>query len=413
MQFLQRKIYSELKSHSAQPEISLILGPRQAGKTTLMKRLQVDLETRGLKTAFFNLDLIEEKRFFKTQHTLLKEIRRRLGRTKDGIVFIDEIHRIENAGLFLKGFFDLQTKYKLIVSGSGALELKADIIEPMTGRKRVFYCLPLTFTEFAAYRLKTDFKNIKKHLQLDKYERSRLVSENLVYGGYPRVVLAESHSEKLEILTEIFSSYIERDIQAILGVEKEGAFQRLVRLLAHQVGNIINKTELSGNVGVDVRTVEKYLYLLEKTFVLSLIHPLYTNTRKEARKNPKAYFMDLGLLSLAKGIQPADQLTIEGSRFENACYLRLNELKTWEGVKFWRTKAGSEVDFILNSDQGEKIPVEVKLKAKKGTAGKNVISFIQKYQSPQAFIYTQEDTGTFEKAGVPVHLLPYHQLPNL
>lgn len=120
------------------------------------------------------------------------------------------------------------------------------------------------------------------------------------YGGYPRVALAVTHSEKTEALTEIFRSYLEKDVQLLLGIEKSAAFETLVRLIANQVGGIVNRAELAASVGINQRTIEKYLWVLEKTFVVRMVRPYYTNARKELRKSPKIYFLDLGFLHLAK-----------------------------------------------------------------------------------------------------------------
>ena len=411
MKFLQRKVYLELKNHLSKPEMSLILGPRQAGKTTIMLKVVDDLKREGKPCAYFNLDVIEEKLYFRTQHTLLEQIKKIVG-SSPAVVFIDEVHRLENAGLFLKGLYDLRSGHKFIVSGSGSLELKANIIEPMTGRKKIFSCLPLSFTEFVANRLDVSFDQIETALNANFHERQRLVNEYLLYGGYPRVVLASTHQEKVDVLSEIYKSYLERDIQLLLGVEKEQAFEALIKVLASQVGNLVNRAELASTLGVAEKTVEKYLYLLEKTFVLGLLRPFFRNARKELTKSPKVYFCDLGFLHLAQGILAAPPSELEGGVFENACFLRLGELNLLEVVRFWRSRSGAEVDFVILSE-GKPVPIEVKLKGKVGTLGKSLISFFERYQPEKAFIYTKEKQAQIERYGVKVNYLPFHCLPNV
>jgi len=414
MQFLERTLYSQLKKHLSQPEISLILGPRQAGKTTLMLKLAEELTRKNQATAFFNLDVLEDKQFFQTQHTLLDRVKQIAGNQKT-VVFIDEIHRLEDAGLFLKGLYDLQSPHKFVVSGSGSLELKANVIEPMTGRKKIFSCLPLSFTEFAANRLVADFEKVSAILKTNPHEERRLVNEYLTYGGYPRVVLSPTHQEKVETLTEIYQSYLERDIELLLKVEKTAAFQNLVKLLANQVGGLVNRAQLSSALGVTQRTVTKYISLLEKTFVVALVPPFYKSARRELTRSPKVYFLDLGLLHLAQGRLPLAPTAVEGGLFENACFLRLKELDLLEPPHFWRTKTGAEVDFIISSPRtGEAIPIEVKISQKKAeTVGKGLISFMKKYHPWQTFIYTQEQSEEIEKFGHRIIYLPFSQLPKV
>lgn len=411
MTFISRKTHLELKKYLFKPEVSIILGPRQAGKTTIMERLQQELKSSGKTSIFFNLDVIEDRQFFETQHALLDRIEKEIG-PKPAVVFIDEISRLENAGLFLKGLYDLKTKYKFIVSGSGSLELKANILEPLTGRKKIFYCFPLSFAEFAAFKLKTDLQDLPKALDLNPYERQRLVNEYLIFGGYPKVVLAPTHEEKTEVLTEIFTSYLEKDIALLLRVQKETTFENLVKVLAGQVGNLVNKNELSATLGINFKTLNKYLYFLEKTFVISLVKPFFRNARKELTKSPKIYFCDLGLLGLAQGGLLLAEPRVAGGFFENACFLRLKELELLKPPQFWRTKSGAEVDFIIfSSKTGRPIPIEVKLSPrKKPVLGKSLISFLKEYQPEKAFVYTKETKGSIRRFGTKVSLISYHNL---
>ncbi len=411
MEFIQRKVYFELQKHLDSSEISLILGPRQAGKTTLMLKLMEWLKKNNKPTAYFNLDNFEDQSFFKTQNTLLDRIEKLVG-SKNGFVFIDEIQRMENAGLFLKGLYDTSRKYKYIVSGSGSLELKANVIEPMTGRKKIFYCLPLSFTEFAAYKLGVSFKKAKLGLSDNHFKTERIIKEYFSYGGYPAVVLVEKEKGKLELLKEIYKSYLEKDIQLLLGVEKGWAFETLVKILAGKTGQIVNRAELASTCGINEKTVEKYLFLLEKTFIISMVRPFFRNARKEMIKSPKIYFNDLGFLSLAKGRFGAPD--IEGDVFENACFLRLKELELLESVKYWRSSAGAEVDFIISDAKtGTIVPVEAKVSARKEALGKSLISFISSYKSRFACIYAL--SGLEEKEltrfNCKIRFMPYFSLP--
>ena len=298
MYYLKRKSYLELKKHLDKEEISLILGPRQAGKTTLMFHFKEELEKKSIPTFYFNLDVLEDRFYFSSQNKLIEKAKRMIG--KKGVVFIDEIQRLENAGLFLKGLYDLGTEYKFIVSGLGSLELKSNVVEPLTGRKKIIYCFPLSFEEFCANKLNLDFFQVDDYLKNEPFLKERLINEYFNFGGYPKVFFLEKGEEKKEALKEIYQSYLEKDIKILLGVEKDYAFDNLVKILASSVGNLVNINELSLNLGLNVRTIKKYLYFLEKTFIIQLVSPYFTNVRVELKKMPKVYFLDLGLLNLIR-----------------------------------------------------------------------------------------------------------------
>ncbi len=421
MEFIPRRVYFELRHHLTAPEISLILGPRQAGKTTIIEKLRDELQQKNQPTLLLNLDIIEDRQFFISQHALIDFIEKKVGKGK-AYVFIDEISRLENAGLFLKGLYDLKTGHKFIVTGSGSLELKASIIEPLTGRKKTFYCFPLSFTEFAAYKLQVKnekfdlvYADVTKTLVTQPLLRQRIIGEYINFGGYPRVVVAETEEEKNEILREIYTSYLDKDIRLLLKLEKERALENLVKILAAQVGNLINRAALASTLSLTEKTVEKYLYLLEKTFLINLVRPFYSNVKKELVKSPKVYFVDLGFLHIAQGIKPTMTRQMTGNVFENACWLRLNELDLIKTPKFWRTKSGAEVDFVLISDKsGKPIPIEVKMSPQQ-SIGRSLISFIKKYKPEEGFIYFQSGKGEgFRKIyqHTTVHFIQYHWLAN-
>lgn len=410
--FIKRRVYFQLKEHLESPDISLVLGPRQAGKTTILEKLRADLQEQGRRTVFLNLDVVEDRQWFASQHTLLELVEKKSGRER-AYVFIDEISRLENAGQFLKGLYDLKTNHKFVVTGSGALELKANVIEPMTGRKREFYCFPLSFGEFAAHKLGMETDLVSRELVTQPLRRQRIVDEYLNFGGYPRVVLAETEEEKVRVLREIYFSYLEKDIELILKVEKGQAFENLVKILAHQVGSLVNRAELSATLGIAEVTVEKYMYLLEKTFVLDVVRPFYRNVRKELVKSPKVYFADLGFLYIAQGILPTLARRPAGNVFENACFLRLKELDFVKPPQFWRTRSGAEVDFVVVSPvSGSLIPVEVRSSPKE-TLGKSWVSFVKTYQPEEGYIYFPSGGG---KGGGRIYgktnigFIPYHRL---
>ncbi len=236
MVIIQRELLKELKNHLSEKEISLIIGPRQVGKSTLMLLLRDDIKKKGGKTLFLSLDFERDKQFFISQDSLIKKIELELGREK-GYVFIDEIQRKENAGIFLKGIYDMNLPYKFIVSGSGSLELKEKIHESLVGRKRIFELNPVSFKEFVNFRTNYHYKEkLMDFFVVEKEKTESLLGEYLNFGGYPRVIIEEKLREKREIIDEIFRSYLEKDISYLLKVEKLDAFSSLIKILASQIG---------------------------------------------------------------------------------------------------------------------------------------------------------------------------------
>ena len=189
---IKRKIYKEIKDHLLQKEMTFIIGPRQAGKTTTMLSLKEELQKEGKKTIYFNLDIEADRKFFNSQETLMNKIRLEIGE-EAGYVFIDEIQRKEDAGLFLKGIFDMNLPYKLIISGSGSVELKEKIHESSAGRKRLFEFTTISFVEFVNFR--TDYRyedRLQLFFELEKEKTSFFLDEYLRFGGYPKVILPRS-----------------------------------------------------------------------------------------------------------------------------------------------------------------------------------------------------------------------------
>ena len=253
-----------LADHIDHPEITVLVGPRQSGKTTILKQLDAELRAGGRKTLWLNLDFEDDFRHVASQGSLLQKIRLELG-DSGGVVFIDEIQRKENAGLFLKGLYDQGLPWKLAVSGSGSMELKEKITESLAGRKRMFELSTVSFEEFVDF--KTGYRyadRLRDFFLTETAKADQLFREYLMYGGYPRVVLADTHQEKLATINEIFRSYLEKDIVYLLRVEKSDSFGNLVRMLASQSGKMINYSELSATLGLSLATVKTYLWYLEK-----------------------------------------------------------------------------------------------------------------------------------------------------
>ncbi|MBW1717215.1 MAG: ATP-binding protein [Deltaproteobacteria bacterium] len=410
---IKRKLFIDLVSHLSQKEISVIIGPRQSGKTTLMEMLREHLDKKGERTLYLNLDIEWDRPHFDSQSALLRKIELELSK-QQGYVFIDEIQRKENAGLFLKGLFDLRLPYKFIVSGSGSLELKEKIHESLVGRKRLFELSTITFDEFINH--KTDYKykeNLAGFLEVEKDKTQQLLMEYMNFGGYPRVVLSSEQTEKVQIIDEIYRSVLEKDIAYLLKVDKTDAFSALIKILSSQIGNLISYSELSSTLNISYQTVKKYLWYSQKIFLLDLISPYARNVRKEITKSPVPYFWDLGLRNYALGIFGHVGSQSEGGFiFENLVFLLLKEhvkLGTTK-VNFWRTRDKAEVDFILESGR-KAVPVEVKYKSlRKEEIPRSLRSFIEKYSPDEAYIINLDYKNKLKINKTTLFFLPYYEL---
>ncbi len=197
------------------------------------------MQQKKTKTLFLSLDNDSHQPFFVSQDKLLSKIKLEIG--DDGFVFIDEIQRKEDAGLFLKGIYDRNLKYKFIVSGSGSLELKEKINESLAGRKRLIEMHPVNFDEFVNY--KTGYKyeerlNLFYEIEAEKIDE--LLTEYLNFGGYPRIILEDKTDEKLKIMHDIFRSYIEKDLVFLLKIDRPDMFSLLIKVMAAQTGSLTN-----------------------------------------------------------------------------------------------------------------------------------------------------------------------------
>ena len=410
---IKRTIFELLTNHLSSKEISVIIGARQVGKTTLMKSLKQQLDAHGQKTLFLNLDFEDDAKYFLSQQTLIQKLKLEFGNNK-GYCFIDEIQRKKDASLFLKGIYDLDLPVKFIVSGSGSLELKEHIHESLTGRKRIFEVNPVSWQEFVEY--KTDYKyvnQLENFFNIEQHKTSILLDEYLQFGGYPRVILELTQIEKFNIINEIYQGYIEKDITYWLKVEKRESFSQLIKLLSAQIGQLINYSELSQTLGIALSTLKNYLWLAEKTFVIKKITPFFTNLRKEITKSPIIYFYDLGLRNFAVGnFNIPLSIRDKSFVFQNLILDLIIEKFRYESksLNFWRSKDHAEVDFVLNL--GEKIiPIEVKYKdLAKPEIEKSLKSFILKYAPQTALIINKSFYSKTKINNTDVIFLPFWQI---
>lgn len=410
--YIRRRLLSSLTAHLDQPEITVLVGPRQSGKTTILKRLESELRAGGRKTLWLNLDFEDDFRHVASQGALLQKIQLELG-SGGGVVFIDEIQRRENAGLFLKGLYDQGLPWKFVVSGSGSIELKEKISESLVGRKRLFELSTVSFGEFADFRTGYRYTDrLRDYFRTEPSKTDQLFREYLMYGGYPRVVLADTHQEKMATINEIFRSYLEKDIVYLLRVEKSESFSNLVRVLAIQSGKMVSYSELSATLGLSLATVKLYLWYLEKTYIIDKVTPWYTNIRKEITKAPVYYFRDIGLRNFAAGSFGALSDSEAGFAFQNVIHAMLKERFSLADstIHYWRTKDKAEVDFVLRS--GDTVtPLEVKYRdMKKLDVRRSFLGFLTRYHPEFGYIVNRNYSDEALICQTRVRCLPYWEL---
>ena len=391
----------------------MLIGARQVGKTTLTKKLKAAAERDGVRTLYLNLDITTDARFLDSQATLLQKIRLEFG-AEYGIVFIDEIQRRKNAGRFLKGLYDQDLPIKFVVTGSGSLELKAAVAESLAGRKRVFPIHPLSFVEFFHYKTENKYRGREAlYAEVESGPLDMLLFEYLSFGGYPRVVLAESLKEKRATIAEIFSAYVEKDIVGLLNVDLRESFILLLRLLAQRQGQPINYTGLANDTDLSRHTIKRYLYYGEETFVIQKLLPYFNNISKELTKSPEYYFLDAGLRNFAVGqfrlLQPSDEAT--GYAFEHFVYLQLRDLREQENfsLHYWRTADRQEIDFVINRFSSL-LPIEVKSRAEQVQVPKTLLSFCQKYKCARGVVISRAAPRSVQADNVTIDFSPWWNL---
>lgn len=392
-------------------EISILIGARQVGKTTLLRKILKDIRNKGELVLYLNLDIESDANYLSSQQKLVNRIQLEFG-DKPGYVFIDEIQQKEDAGRFLKGLYDMELSYKFIVTGSGSLELKEKIGEALTGRKHLLHMWSVSFMEFADY--KTNYKyseNLMTYFSLEADKTESLLNEYIMYGGYPKVVASGDLQTKIEVMNEVFTSYISKDISYLLGVRSTDKFIKMIKLLAVQSGGILNHAQLASDTGISVDTLKNYLWYAEQTFIISILKPYYTNPKKELTKSPVVYFNDLGMLNFACG-KFANIDNISGFVFQNFVFLLLRSKyqTTMNPVNHWRTKDKAEVDFIVQQE-GEIIPVEVKFsKLKKCNISRSFRSFINRYNPSKALVVNLELDDKIKLDETNIEFIPYWKL---
>lgn len=331
-------------------KVLVILGSRQVGKTTLLK----DYLTTINKTIKYKLDVGDDIRIQELINSMnFSKIKEYIKGYE--LIAIDEAQKIRNIGQGLKIMVDQFPGIKIIATGSSSFELSGQIGEPLTGRKITLILYPVSQIELS-------------NLYND-YELKTRLEEYLIYGSYPEVVVSDMFEEKKRILNEIVGSYLLKDILELERVKGSKILLDLLRLLAFQIGNEVSLSELGRQVGLDYKTVARYLDLFEKSFVIYNLRGFSRNLRKEITKKSKYYFLDNGIRNaIIANFNPLEIRDDIGKLWENFIISERIKKQSYKSIYannyFWRTWEQKEIDFI-EEREGKLYAYEIKWKGKK------------------------------------------------
>lgn len=387
MDKMSRHVDSQILSHfSNSRQIVLLLGVRQVGKTTLVKRLFPDaqyllLDNNPVRKNFETYDINSYKQFIDPHRK---------------VVIIDEIQLLPDPGRAAKIIYDQMPDVQLVITGSSGLNIKNRTSESLAGRKIDYHLYPLTFYEYL-YQTGTDDKldgDLLKKIVLNRiqptahsFDLRATIGRVLTYGLSPYLV---NHPSDSAYLSELAYSSIYKDILALDLIENRAVAEDLLKLLAYQIGNLINYSELASKLGVDARTVKRYISIFEQSFIIFRLPPFTSKRRNEIGKAPKIYFYDLGLRNAIIGDFSDPFLRRDfGAMFENFIIsevLKHNSYsKAGYGLAFWRTLQGSEVDLVLHK-ANEVVACEIKT-----SQGRVSTAFGNRYPKATQIVITLEN----------------------
>ncbi len=343
-----KRFYDNLSKLQQPGKVLIIYGPRQVGKTTLITKY---LSTITIKYKFDSGDDIA------TQQVLSSQNFRQILDYIEGyeLIVIDEAQQIPNIGMGLKIIVDQKPDVKVIATGSSSFDLANNIGEPLTGRKRTVVLYPVSQIELLN--------------MFNRFELKERLGEFLVFGSYPEAITSKTKNEKIQILNELVNSYLLKDILALEKVKSPQLLIDLLKLLAFQIGNEVSLNELASQLKIDVKTVDRYLDLLEKGFVIYRLTGFSRNLRKEIAKKHKYYFIDNGIRNaVISQFNSLDLRNDVGQLFENFLMTERIKKRAYKNIYgqayFWRTYDQHEID-LIEETEGKLFGYEVKYSPRK------------------------------------------------
>jgi len=373
---IKRNIFMELLEQLDNQKLSILAGPRQVGKTFLLRELEAEAKKRGLKTRYFDLeipdDLLSLGATDKEQFDVIM--------ASGDVVFIDELYLLKNISHVFKAVVDSRKKKpKIFASGSSALELHTHLKESMAGRVIFNKIFPLSLNEL-------------------RQQKGYRDEDSLVAGGMPGLVNLQENDNIPRELQGIVATYINRDIKGLVREENVRAFNHLMYLLAEWQGSIVVSANLAKEFGMSKPTVEKYLEILAQTYVCHTVPSYAKNLSNELKKSRKQFLFDIGIRnSIIKDFRLLKERPDAGFLKESFVALNIvRQLKENMELRFWRTKQGHEVDFIVIKNRIP-YPIEVKSVMKKPEVPDGLKKFLTAYEdTPEAIVFNNNLTEEVE-----------------
>jgi len=364
MKKIHRLLQAKIEAKLDKGKVLVLYGPRQVGKTTLAREI---LGKHGSDGGYFNC---EEN---SVRETLLSMDSGRMFSyfSGDKIIVLDEAQSVPNVGKSVKILIDSHPELNIIATGSSSFELANVVSEPLTGRKIEFFLPPVSFEE-----IRHNFGNAAA---------VNSVTDALVYGSYPEIVISATYEEKIENLRLLATSYLYRDVLNYNRIKKPDLLMKILKALALQVGGEVAPNEIASAVQIDRKTVLSYLTLLEQAFVIFKLPPFVRNRRDEIKLMNKYYFHDNGILNaLTNNFLHPENRNDKGALWENYLMSERRKFNELHGLipnsYFWRTHSGKEID-LIEEGNGELAPFEFKYDSAKIARG--AYSFVEKYESKE------------------------------
>lgn len=413
---IPRKIYPKIIKSIEKNKITVLIGSRQVGKTTLLKTVLNEYQKKGIKTLYIDL---ENPKFFIylesiqdfTNYLRTQQIDYQ---TDKAIIAFDEFYLYPNITKFFKILHSEHPNLKILASGSSSVEIKKHLKESLAGRLRLLIVYPVSLQEVLSVvpALASFSRNIFKQKGLYKLESFRnIIDDCLIFGSYPRVINSKTDDAKIEEIGDIYQTYIQKDIRSLLDDVNVVSYNKMLGVLASQIGNLLNISEVSNTLKISRKEVEKFLFILENTFIIKLVTPFFTNVRKSLTKSPKIYFVDNGMCNYAlSNFSNINSRLNMGAIVENYVLQELIKNKTIKdrSIKFFRTTAGTEVDFILHTVDMGQVPMEVKFKFfAKPIIPRALKEFVSAHKNQLAFIVTKDFEYTITQADCIYHFIPF------